>query len=330
MKDKKITILNIVLLVINLVLIGFNCYKIFTTNVSDNDTKNISDHVNAVDYIKTLYETDALANGLKKDTTEDENIRYVGSNPKNYVEFNGETWRIIGIFGSNLKLVRNDLLTSYSFDNKGTTSLSSFDLSWNVYGSNDWSKSYLREFLNDYYYEDKDITCHSGGELEVENKEVVCPTITKLNNTAKGMIQKSTWYLGGIADISCGDCYGSTEELYLKERGTEVYDDHATSSLDYVGLIYQTDYIFANNSTEDCGLDDDGISNCSLDNWMSIDKTYLVISPSVKNEYHVFEAGGSYTNANSESGVRPSVYLKSNVRIVSGSGTEDDMLKLEI
>ena len=35
MNDKKITILNIVLLVINFVLIGFNCYKIFKLDVSD-------------------------------------------------------------------------------------------------------------------------------------------------------------------------------------------------------------------------------------------------------------------------------------------------------
>ena len=42
MNDKKITILNIVLLVINLVLIGFNCYKIFTTNVSDSNVVNNS------------------------------------------------------------------------------------------------------------------------------------------------------------------------------------------------------------------------------------------------------------------------------------------------
>ena len=57
MNDKKITILNIVLLVINLVLIGFNCYKIFTTNVNDkkenkvvsnskNETNNVDDEVN--------------------------------------------------------------------------------------------------------------------------------------------------------------------------------------------------------------------------------------------------------------------------------------------
>ena len=60
---------------------------------------------NAVNYVKVLYAYDASSNGLERDTTSDNNIRYVGANPNNYVEFNGEAWRIIGVFGSNLKLV---------------------------------------------------------------------------------------------------------------------------------------------------------------------------------------------------------------------------------
>ena len=75
---------------------------------------------NAVNYVNGLYAYDASSNGLERDTTSDANIRYVGANPNNYVEFNGEAWRIIGVFGSNLKLVRDEILTSYSFDNKTT------------------------------------------------------------------------------------------------------------------------------------------------------------------------------------------------------------------
>ena len=55
-------------------------------------------------------------NGLIKvthDTTENENFtaveyRYRGSNPDNYVTFNGEEagWRIVGIFDGRVKLVR--------------------------------------------------------------------------------------------------------------------------------------------------------------------------------------------------------------------------------
>ena len=39
-------------------------------------------------------------NKLIDDATEDHNIRFVGSNPCNYVTFNGETWRIIGVFNN--------------------------------------------------------------------------------------------------------------------------------------------------------------------------------------------------------------------------------------
>ena len=46
----------------------------------------------------------------EKDNTVDENIRYYGSNPNNYVSFNNELWRIIGVFGNNVKLVRKDRL----------------------------------------------------------------------------------------------------------------------------------------------------------------------------------------------------------------------------
>ena len=70
----------------------------------------------ATEYITNLLEYDG--EGLKKDNTPDQNIRYYGANPNNYVRFNNELWRIIGIFNGNVKLVRDDILTKYSFDNK--------------------------------------------------------------------------------------------------------------------------------------------------------------------------------------------------------------------
>ncbi len=39
-------------------------------------------------------------NKLIDDGTADHNIRYVGANPCNYVTFNGQTWRIIGVFNN--------------------------------------------------------------------------------------------------------------------------------------------------------------------------------------------------------------------------------------
>ena len=39
-------------------------------------------------------------NKLIDDGTDDHNLRFVGANPCNYVTFNGETWRIIGVFNN--------------------------------------------------------------------------------------------------------------------------------------------------------------------------------------------------------------------------------------
>ena len=277
----------------------------------------------AVNYVNGLYAYDASSNGLEKDTTSDANIRYVGANPNNYVEFNGEAWRIIGVFGSNLKLVRDDkLITAYSFDNKTTAQ----GIETNK-GTNDWTKSYLREFLNDYYYEGKTITCHSetNGTSTATNTTITCPEINKINATAKSMIQKTMWNLGGIASGT-----KPVNELYIKERGTGVYSGHETKSNDYIGLIYPSDYVFA--STDESCSQNPYDSTCKNNNWLFKDARYWTISPHLSNARGVFlvDGGGNlYDNAALyRASVRPSVFLKSDINIVSGSGTKDDMFKL--
>ena len=256
---------------------------------------------NAVNYVKVLYAYDASSNGLEKDTTSDANIRYVGANPNNYVEFNGEAWRIIGVFGSNLKLVRDDILTTYSFDNKTTAQGIETD-----YGTNDWTKSYLREFLNDYYYGGKTITCYSGSAtswtegLTAKNETITCPDINKINDTAKSMIQNTTWYLGGTTYKTSDppvETY-TVNELYTSERGTKVYSKHATTSTDYIGLIYPSDYGYASTDTS-CrqnlrsGLTYTnnaygGTPTCKNNNWLFKGVWYWTILPHSSYAYDVF------------------------------------------
>ena len=99
--------------------------------------------ITAVEYINELYEYDG--EGLKIDNTPDQNIRYYGSDPNNYVSFNNELWRIIGVFGDNVKLVRSESLGSLSWD----TSESSVN---GGYGVNEWSQADLQVYLNKMYY----------------------------------------------------------------------------------------------------------------------------------------------------------------------------------
>ena len=300
---------------------------------------------NAVNYVNGLYAYDASSNGLERDTTSDANIRYVGAHPNNYVEFNGEAWRIIGVFGSNLKLVRDEILTSYSFDNKTTVQGIETD-----YGTNDWTKSYLREFLNDYYYGGKTITCHSDSatswtsELTAKHETITCPDINKINDTAKSMIQNTTWTLGGTNYKTSNRPYETypVNELYESERGTKVYSKHATTSTDYIGLIYPSDYGYASTDAS-CrqnlrsGLTYTnnaygGTPTCKNNNWLFKGVWYWTISPRSSGARNVFNVDGDgYLDdyrAWYRGSVRPSVYLKSDIKIVSGSGTKDDSFKL--
>ncbi|MDO4377247.1 MAG: hypothetical protein Q4C38_03810 [bacterium] len=221
------------------------------------------------------------------------------------------------------------------------------------YKTNDWTNSYLREFLNDYYYEGKAITCHSDSAtawvegLTAKHETITCPDINKINSIAKGMIQKSLWYLGGTTYKTSSAPYETytVNELYESERGIKVYNKHATTSTDYIGLIYPSDYGYA-STDESCRqnlrtgavYDNNiwgGTPTCINGNWLYKSGVwYWTISPYLTYSYYVFDVrddGSLYSrHAFYYYSVRPSLYLKSNVKIVSGSGTKDNMFKLEI
>ena len=121
---------------------------------------------NASQTITNLAKTDTV--NLATDDV-DNNVRYIGANPSNYVYFNCsdynnptadtcELWRIIGVFNNvtksdgskeNLvKIIRADSLGNYSWDYKkkgvGTSTTDN--------GSNDWSDSQLMMMLNPTNY----------------------------------------------------------------------------------------------------------------------------------------------------------------------------------
>ena len=81
------------------------------------------DYQYLLEHIIDLYSSEEtrISNGLKKDNTVDTNIRYYGSDPNNYVRFNNELWRIIGVFGNNVKLVRSESLGSLSWDSSDSS-----------------------------------------------------------------------------------------------------------------------------------------------------------------------------------------------------------------
>ena len=120
----------------------------------------------ATDVIEDVYEENQGM--LAYDNTTDNNLRYIGRDPNNYVLFNNELWRIIGVFNENshgvtgqklVKLIRNESIGRFLWDNKASGTGSSTS----EYGSNDWSDSALQLVLNEgAYWNRTNGTCPSG------------------------------------------------------------------------------------------------------------------------------------------------------------------------
>ena len=316
--------------------------------ISDGVTKYKYEVDNCPNYLAThimdLYDNEEtrIENGLKKDNTSDENIRYYGANPNNYVSFNNELWRIIGVFGNNVKLVRSEKIGNLSWD----SSESSVNYG---YGVNEWSQSDLKNYLNTMYYGGTSVTCYNGQN----NQTTTCPT-NKLDNTSKGLIDYHTWNTGAI---NMGDVYDSTTEsfdtveFYNAERGTvngkicssgTYCNDtvtRATEWIGYIGLPYVTDWAYA-SSENDCNTKIDVSSTytykCKNNNWMrhgttmDIEDATWVMSPGAFPDYasyvwYVLGGGIAVDNyAAHPLSAFPTIYLKSNIIIESGKGTSSD------
>ena len=303
-------------------------------------------------YIMDLYDNEETrtSNGLKKDNTPDQNIRYYGSDPNNYVRFNNELWRIIGVFGNNVKLVRSEKLGNLSWD----SSESSVNNGWGV---NEWSQSDLKNYLNTMYYGGTSVTCYNGEN----NQTTTCPA-NKLDETSKSLIDNHTWNIGAIdktdTTIVNPETFAiNTVSFYKAERGTtngkicngrDACNDTVTRTTEwtgYIGLPYPTDYAYA-SSESDCETNmnagdidfDNGIFNmtCKKNNWMhhgttmEIEDATWFMSPVADPDFAAnvwYVLGGGLTNDSCAAypfSAFPTIYLKSNILIESGKGTSSD------
>ena len=315
-------------------------------NVDDNKVyvySDTRDYITIRDYIIDLYNDESLrtSNGLKKDNTVDTNIRYYGSDPNNYVSFNNELWRIIGVFGNNVKLVRSESLGSLSWDSSDSSINKGNGINqWgeSTYGDGSYYEGAdLQVYLNKMYYGgDTTVTCYDG----YQNSTITCPTNT-LDRTAKLLIDKHTWSLGAI-EMSIED----TISFYNAERGTAngktctsgtYCNDTVTRTTKwtgYVALPYITDWAYASSEsvceTNMQTKDDSNVYICKNNNWMQRNTLAWYLSPGASGLFANsawYVGGGGYAdhgNAATSDAVVPSIYLKSNVLIESGTGTSSD------
>ena len=300
--------------------------------------------ITAVEYINGLYEYYGDSYNLKIDNTKDQNVRYYGSNPNNYVSFNNELWRIIGVFENNVKLIRKDSLGNLSWDTSdesinGGAGINQWGESTDADG-NEYAGADLQVYLNKMYYGgDTTVTCYIGRK----NATTICPKDSKgnfltINETSKSLIDNHIWNTGAIESKVT-----DTLSFYSDERGTKTgkictSGDYCNDTVirttewtGYVALPYVTDYVYASeNSVCETNM---ATGECNKNNWLHKGSGWgnfiWYLSPKVGSTAAVWQIyGDGFTNVNSLAYMNrlffPAIYLKSNVLMDSGNGTSSD------
>ena len=269
---------------------------------------------NLNDYIISLLESEQ---GIGRVVNEN-GYRYEGKNPNNYIWFNNEYWRIIGVFdsashgqnGKNLvKIIRSDVLDG---------------LAWHKSNTNDWTASSLKSLLNGAYYNAQDGTssgyCYGYSTTVTANCDY---TKRGIQSGYRGMIANVTWYLGGYSSTGA-----TASSFYGYERGTTVYSGRPTTTTGYIGLMYPSDYgysVLSSSCARTTNLSSYNTATCAGQSWLYGKGYEWTLTPRSSYSYNVFflNNGGNLSSnyAHIGYGSRPVLYLDASVYKIDGDGS---------
>ena len=246
--------------------------------------------------------------------------RYEGKNPNNYVWFNNEYWRIIGVFDSGshgqsnknlVKIIRADVLDG---------------LAWDKSNTNNWTAASLNKLLNGAYYNAQDGTssgyCYGYSTTATANCDY---TKKGIQSGYRSMIAEVTWYLGGYSSV-----IATTESFYGYERGTTVYSGRPTTTTGYIGLMYPSDYgysVLSSSCARTTNLGSYNTATCAGQSWLYGKGYEWTITPysSYSDIVFILSFIGNLGNYNAFIGYggRPVLYLDASVYKIDGEGTLD-------
>ena len=243
------------------------------------DAKDVLSYVkkNANSLPSAVYTVPGISNDsctytLAYDGTSDNNLRYVGANPCNYVKIDNEIWRIIGLMNNvddgtgkketRIKLIRNESIGTYSWDTS-ESSVNSGD------GVNEWSQADLMKLLNpgyeseeiggSLYYNGGSGTCYNSSS----NATTACDfTSSGLKENLKNLVGSTLWHTGtnGTNEWSSSS-NGLASHFYSYERSNNtgkictsgsVCNDNVLRTITWngkIGLMYPSDYGYASSGS---------------------------------------------------------------------------------
>lgn len=257
-----------------------------------------------------------------------ENYRYYGANPNNYVYFNCddysnqssstcEVWRIIGVFNNGIlthqiKIIRNESIGTYQTTEVGNEEIGAFTDSYLSYTLNNEAGS--KEAT---YWSRTLGTCN----LNTNYKCDFSKTGLK-NTTTRDLISNVSWFIPNSIE---GDLYPN--ELYQGEI------DGSTTAGEMISIMYKSDYGYATDIRK-CNIQVNlyNSSECTENNWLFLGSREWIMGTTENNYYKAYivaenGAVGTYS-LTSEANVRPTLYLKTEQTIKSGTGTLADPYQL--
>ena len=273
----------------------------------------------------------------------DNSYRYAGASDQvnNYVCFGSSTtpcpadnlYRIIGVFGDKVKLIKSDYATSALLGADGDYS--------KMYTANGWSNSNYKgnnlANIAGYTWNYKNnTTINSGNGSNTWSTSLLNKTnlnknfITNIGADWAAKIADTTWKVGGNTYANIANQPAKT--AYQNEIVNPVTTNSTDSATEYsakIGLMYASDYGFAAApsawATQLSSYNGEAIKNV---NWMYMGLYEWTISRNAGYAFFVFnvtDTGYVYNySATPACGVRPVFYLSSSVNYVSGSGTAAD------
>ena len=219
-------------------------------------------------------------------------IRYYGANPNNYVSFNNELWRILGVIDGKIKIIRNESIGS---------------MKWNSTLNNNWDNSSLKSYLNGEYY-------------------------NSIDGTYKNMISEETYYLGGATSsnyqtLTASGYYNAERDSSQVYSGNPASTKQYIGLMypsDYGYAAGSSCLSTALYSYRDSCKNSDYLFNGVFE-WLqapdasdSVTAAYLHYNGYVGTDYTV-----TYSYA-----VRPVLYLTSETQITGGDGSSSNPFQL--
>ena len=259
------------------------------------------------DYVKSLYVSNNGENGIYHHDASltngagDNSYRYAGASDQvnNYVCFGSTTtpcptdnlYRIIGVFGDKVKLIK---------------STSVGNMKWDSNNKNTWSTSSLNTYLNNEFINTFDVG-------------------------TKGKIADTTWKVGGNTydNIAKQPVKTSYQNEVVNPVPGSTSSNGETESSVKVGLMYASDYGFAaaQSAWTSTLYDYDGEAIKNV-NWMYLGAYEWTISHNADTSDCVFNVNYTgfvnFNYANDTYAVRPVFSLTSSVNYASGSGSATD------